>query len=64
MFKMEINYLQWLICHKIKPNQTKPNQSFLKSHYQMQFSVIISFFFEEVILAVGVSYSSAIVSLF
>ena len=21
-----LNNLQWLICHKAKPNQTKPNQ--------------------------------------
>ena len=24
---LTLNNLQWLICHKIKPNQTKPNQS-------------------------------------
>ena len=27
MYKKELalNHLQWLICHKTKPNQTKPN---------------------------------------
>ena len=24
---MASNNLQWLICHKTKPNQTKPNQT-------------------------------------
>ena len=23
---LALNNLQWLICHKTKPNQTKPNQ--------------------------------------
>ena len=24
---LALNNLQWLICHKTKPNQTKPNQN-------------------------------------
>ena len=28
---LALNNQQWLICHKIKPNQTKPNQNVLRT---------------------------------
>ena len=34
---LALNNLQWLICHRIKPNQTKPNQT--KSNQIMIFNL-------------------------
>ena len=34
---LALNNLQWLICHKTKPNQTKPNQTKLSSFFSMRF---------------------------
>ena len=31
---MALNNLQWLICHKTKPNQTKPNHIYLIYMYK------------------------------
>ena len=28
MYKVDLNNPQWLICHKNKPNQTKPKQTY------------------------------------
>ena len=38
---LALNNLQWLICHKTKPNQTKLSwRPELEPHHQMQSSVI------------------------
>ena len=31
---LAVNNLQWLICHKTKPNQTKPNFIYLICMYK------------------------------
>ena len=30
-----LNNLQWLICHKIEPNQTKSNETLQEKHFTM-----------------------------
>ena len=36
---LALNNLQWLICHKIKPNQTKPNPMYLVNMYKEDLSL-------------------------
>ena len=40
MYKKDLvlNNLQWLICHKTKPNQTKPNENLLFIIYKQLYS--------------------------
>ena len=32
---LALNNPQWLICHKFKPNQTKPNFERINFHYRL-----------------------------
>ena len=39
---LALNNIQWLICHKTKPNQTKPNLCTLRNMFHPHFFLIIS----------------------